>query len=165
MVPCVFTQQRASPERSQNGSMGGQGWCGQFVITWQDCLSLLQGFMESADVLHMLFVAWCLASCGTASIRNKWGQNKFPTNEKTNNKFVTTNKSPSWHGTANLSPLPQFWLHRLNCLDYNYLLNNSVFSLIHSPFINSLSDFLKTQNWNNNNNNIYGVLIMCQALF
>lgn len=76
IVSCVFSQQRASPQRSQNGSMGGPGRCGQFVFTWWDCLSLLQRFMKSADILHMLFMPWSLASCNT-SVRNKWGQINF----------------------------------------------------------------------------------------
>lgn len=90
MVLCVFSQWRVSPERSQDGGTRGQGRCGQSVVIWQDCLCLLQGFMESADVLHMLFMAWCLASCGTASVESKWGQNIFPTDEKTINLWQQT---------------------------------------------------------------------------
>lgn len=94
MVLRVSSHWRVSPERSQNGGTGGQGWCGQSVVIWQDCLCLLQGFMESADVLHMLFMAWCLASCGTTSVEKKWGQNIFPTDEKTINLWQQTAHPP-----------------------------------------------------------------------
>lgn len=78
MVPCAFSHCRSSPERSQDGGVGGRRRCGQLLITCQDCLPVLQGLVKAADVLHMLFMACGLASDGTISVTGKPGGKSTP---------------------------------------------------------------------------------------
>lgn len=72
-----FFPLQASPERSQNGGVGGQRRCGHFLITRQGRLPMLQGLVKPADVLHVLLMACCLASQGSVSV-GKPGEKEMP---------------------------------------------------------------------------------------